>query len=103
MNTRKLFELADRIHADQYDFYSRTYPGTHFNTIAINTTAWVRPGSKYTKIDVGSSGKFMIDADGNIYGIKGYGVIHRGKRYGTLDTIENYYWGNYSPAKKVTP
>jgi len=59
----------------------------------------VIPGKKYTKIDVGTSGKFMIDAEGNIFGIKGYGVIHRGHRYGTLDTIDEWYWGEYSPVK----
>ena len=56
-------------------------------------------GRKYTKVDVGNSGKFMVDTGENIFGIKGYGVIHRGKRYGTLDTIGNYFWGDYSPIK----
>lgn len=59
------------------------------------------PGKKYTKIDVGSSGKFMIDAEGNIFGIKAYGVIHRGHRYGSLDTIDDWYWGEYSPMKRI--
>jgi hypothetical protein len=44
----------------------------------------------------------MIDREGNIFGIKGYGQIHRGHYYGTLDTIENWYWGDYAayPRKK---
>lgn len=60
----------------------------------------IRPGNKYTKIDVGTSGKYMIDDDGNIYGIKGYGQIHRRHYYGTLETIENYYWGDYTAQRK---
>ena len=56
-------------------------------------------GKKYTKVDVGTSGKFMIDQQGNIFGIKGYGVIHRGHGYGTLDTIDEYFWGAYAPIK----
>uniref|UniRef100_A0A6H2A5Q4 Uncharacterized protein n=1 Tax=viral metagenome TaxID=1070528 RepID=A0A6H2A5Q4_9ZZZZ len=59
----------------------------------------VIPGKKYTKVDVGSSGKFMIDSDGNIFGIKGYGVIHRGHHYGTLNTVNQYFWGEYHPIK----
>jgi len=59
----------------------------------------VTPGKKYIKIDVGTSGKFMLDAEGNIFGIKGYGVIHRGHRYGTLDTVNDWFWGEYHPVK----
>ena len=55
----------------------------------------IKPGKKYTKVDVGASGKYMVDSEGNIFGIKAYGVIHTGKRYGTLDTIDQFYWGDY--------
>ena len=60
----------------------------------------VIPGKKYTKVNVGHSGKFMIDAAGNIFGIKGYGVIHKGHHYGNLETVNDWYWGNYSPVRK---
>jgi hypothetical protein len=59
-------------------------------------------GQKYIKVDVGRSGKFMIEKEtGNIFGIKGYGVIHRGKRYGNLDNFEQFHWGRYGgPSKR---
>lgn len=60
----------------------------------------VKPGKKYTKVDVNGAGRFMIDETGNIYGIKAYGVIHRGHHYGTLETVDQWYWGDYSPIKK---
>lgn len=63
----------------------------------MNAQTSIKPGKKYTKVDVGDSGRFMIDAEGNIFGIKAYGQVHRGHSYGTLDTTDNYYWGNYSP------
>lgn len=47
----------------------------------------IRPGKKYTKVDVGYSGKYMIDNDGNVYGIKGYGQINKKKFYGNLKDI----------------
>jgi hypothetical protein len=64
----------------------------------------VRPGRKYTKIDHGPernmSGFLMIDNEtGDIYGIKGYGVVHKGRRYGTLATADQWYWGEYGPRK----
>lgn len=59
----------------------------------------IKAGRKYTKIDVGNSGKYMVDKEGNIFGIKGYGVIHFGHNYGTLDTINDYWWGNYTAEK----
>ena len=47
--------------------------------------AHIKPGRKYTKVDIGNSGRYMIEnATGKIFGIKGYGVIHRGHYYGTL-------------------
>ena len=61
----------------------------------------VKEGKKYTKIDMGGSGKYMIDTYGNIFGIKGYGVIHKGHCYGTLETINEYYWGDYKAYKIV--
>ena len=37
-------------------------------------------------LDVGNSGKYMIENETEkIYGIKAYGVIHRGHFFGTLD------------------
>ena len=66
-----------------------------------NAKVSIREGKKYIKIDVGTSGKFMIEkTTENIYGIKAYGVIHRGHHYGSLQTINQYYWGDYSPIKR---
>ena len=65
-----------------------------------NAKVSVKEGNKYTKVDVGGSGKYMIDKEGNIFGIKAYGVIHRGHYFGTLDTITNYNWGDYEASKK---
>lgn len=71
--------------------------------------AIIVPGRKYTKVDtargkdeVGRCGRFMVDQDtGTIYGIKAYGRIHKGKRYGTLDTVADYTWGAFIGPVKV--
>lgn len=60
-----------------------------------DSAATVRPGKKWTKIDVGTSGRFMVGDAGIIFGIKGYGVPNLKKQYGTLDTIHDYFWGLY--------
>ncbi len=58
-------------------------------------------GNKYIYIDVGSGGKYMIDKkDSKIYGIKAYGQINKHNSFGTLDTIDNYYWGHYNAILK---
>ncbi len=68
------------------------------------TTTRVKPGTKYTKVDIGSSGRFMVEmSTGNIFGIKAYGQIHRGHFYGTLDTTDQYYWGDYYPRRVAQP
>ena len=67
----------------------------------MDATTHIKPGKKYTKVDVGRSGAFMIvNETGEIFGIKAYGVIHRGHAYGTLETVDNWYWGEFHPYPK---
>ena len=89
----KIKKLAQLIEKQQTERYNKEYPNSDPPKVTI------KPGKKYIKVDVGSSGKYMVDADCNIFGIKGYGVIHRGHKYGTLDTIDNYQWGYYTAVK----
>jgi len=61
----------------------------------------IKPGIKYSKVDIGRSGRYMVElSSGEIYGIKAYGVIHRGYRFGTLDTINEWNWGGYRAIRK---
>jgi len=74
--------------------------GHQETTIAIFSKTSVKPGSKYTKVDIGTSGRYMVEnSTGNIFGIKGYGQVHKGHFYGTVDTTANYFWGDYYPRK----
>ena len=95
--------LAELITRDQRVEWIRS-GYTHDEDPARPGCAWVavvKPGTKYTKINVGSSGKYMVDnATGEIFGIKGYGVIHRGHRYGTLDTIQDWDWSGHTAQLK---
>ena len=93
----KIQRLAKMIQTQTFarldNYYSNSDLATHDSQVTVKS------GRKYTKIDVGQSGKYMIDAQGNIFGIKAYGVIHHGHRYGTLDTIDCYDWSNYEAVK----
>ena len=65
----------------------------------------VKIGRKYANVDTGGpswSGRYMVElSTGAIYGIKAYGVIHRGHYYGTLDTIADYDWSGYKAFKRA--
>lgn len=64
-----------------------------------NCRTKIKAGRKYTKVDIGGSGRYMVNMDtGTIYGIKAYGQVHRGKVYGTVDTIGYWNWGEYYPS-----
>ena len=53
-------------------------------------------GKKYARVDKRGCGRYMVDmTTGEIFGIKAYGQVHKGRAYGTLDTVNDYYWGNY--------
>jgi hypothetical protein len=66
-------------------------------------TVEVIPGPKYTKIDRDHGhGYLMVEnATGEIYGILGYGKVNKSHNYGTLDTVAEYFWGDYSPVPVV--
>jgi hypothetical protein len=65
-----------------------------------NARTSIKPGRKYVNVDIGNSGRFMVDIDsGYIYGIKAYGQIHKGHFYGHLDTIHEWNWSGYYPVK----
>ncbi len=67
----------------------------------------VVPGRVYTKVDVGPehnmSGRYMVEVTtGRIYGIKGYGKVHKGHYYGTLEeAAERWNWGGYRARRRA--
>ncbi len=105
----KLKALADKITAERLEYmikFSKGYVDGADAVMALHgkhsIVAKVKPGKKYTKVDVGDSGKYMVVNDtGEIFGVKAYGVIHRGHRYGTLDTINEFYWGDYTAVRRA--
>ena len=91
----KLERLAAKITAEQLEHHKRE--GLNFEGHEQYARAHFHIGKKYARIDVGTSGKYMVDLEsGEIFGIKGYGVVHKGHRYGTLDTIQDWNWGDYT-------
>lgn len=104
----KIAAFAALLEAQQRERYARDYPRTASDAQDIIDRACqvtVKGGKKYTKVDVGTSGKYMVEMDsGSIFGIKAYGVIHRGHQYGNLDTIHKWDWSGYTaiPLPPVT-
>jgi len=97
-------DFAELLHAEQVAWGTAQFPNIHEPLDYWAVT--VKHGSKYTKVDVGGkhnrSGKYMVEnATGRIFGIKAYGVIHRGHSYGTLDEIADWNWGGYVGVKKL--
>ena len=99
--TDQLNEFAQLITKEQQEDLRRSNLACEANM--TNAIASVKLGQKYAKVDIGSSGRYMIEmSTGRIYGIKGYGVVHRGYYFGTLDTINEYHWGRYYAGRKET-
>lgn len=105
MDIDKIAALAELMHRQILEDYRRTH-GTRNPELADDVAVvTVKEGKKYTKLDVGGvgrSGKLMVENEtGIIYGIKGYGKVnkHYLHTFGTLDTINEWYWGAYKPSK----
>jgi len=97
-NLAKLQLLCDKITNQSREYLTIRDLDCEANLLNIKTTYKIK--KKYTYIDIGRSGKYLINDDGEIYGIKAYGVINKGHFYGTLDTINEFYWGDYT-AKRI--
>lgn len=93
----KIKALCNKITQEGQERLTRKNLGCQTNL--DNAVVHYKIGKKYIKIDVGNSGRYMIDQAGQIFGIKGYGVIHKGHFYGTLNTINLYNWGDYTARK----
>ena len=101
----KIRQLAIKIREDRKKVFSRKSSSLGEKYLESCSATRIIEGKRYIRIDVGPthnwSGKLMINSiSGEIFGIKGYGVVHKGKRYGNLDTIDDYFWGEYSPILK---
>ena len=94
---KKLLEFAELLEAHQKERYENQFGTEHPSLRDDSCKVSIKPKKKYIYIDVGHSGKYLVVREtGNIIGIKAYGVPHWGKRYGNLDTIHDYNWGDYS-------
>lgn len=89
--------FASLLEREQRTDFTENYPGAYLDErrdAACKVT--VKLGQKFAKVDVGTSGKYMVDLEtGEIFSIKGYGVVHRGHRFGSLDTINEWDWRGY--------
>jgi len=99
----KIRVFADVLEAALRNRYLQNYPDLSSTVDDVcKVTIW--PGRKFTRVDVGGinhCGRYMVDnVTGIIYGIKAYGVVHRGRTYGTLDTIDDWDWSGYRAVKK---
>ena len=103
MKTREEIEpFAALVEQHQRAEFARDYPGPYFDErCGTACTVKLSMGNKFARVDVGQSGKYMVDLEsGEIFSIKGYGVVHRGHQYGTLDTIQDWYWGGYRATQR---
>jgi hypothetical protein len=98
MIQEKLQKLADKVQEDHIKYLKVCKLDCDANIANAKTS--IVDGKKYAKINIGGSGKLMVEKESEvIYGIKGYGVVHKGHSYGTLDTIESFFWGNFYPQR----
>jgi hypothetical protein len=103
MKTQKEIEpFAAMVEQQQRAEFARDYPGPYFDERCdMACKVKLSMGKKFARVDVGQSGKYMVDLEtGEIYSIKGYGVVHRGHRFGTLDTIGDWDWSGYRATQR---
>ena len=86
----QLSDLRVLIELHQAERYSKDYPNQDPPKVTI------KHGRVHIKIDLDRSGFLMVEkSTGFIYGIKAYGQIHRGHQYGSLETINDFFFKAY--------
>ena len=98
-----LFEKEQNERMDAQGFSHHRDPDRAIIGRQGSFTAQIISGRKYTKVDFNGSGWYMVEnATEKIFGIKAYGVIHRGHYYGKLDEIHAWNWGEYQAQPKAS-
>ena len=99
----KLEAFRSRLEQEQGESLKQRHP-TLFGSEEYKKKSWAATlvgGKKYTKVNVGDSGKYMVDNQTEeIFGILGYGKINKKKPAGTLDTIADWDWSGWHARKK---
>ena len=97
----KLERLRALMERETAERYAIEYPLLQPDSVRV-----IR-GRKWTRVDrcqgansTLSSGVYMVDRVGNIYGIRAYGVPDPRRQFGTLDTVGAYSWGGYAAHRK---
>jgi len=85
-NVKKAEELAQVIQAATDEVY-KDFGIEGYSRSKSGGLVTVNPKKKFIAIDIGSSGKLLVGPNNFVWGIKGYGVRHPQKFYGTVDEM----------------
>jgi hypothetical protein len=81
------------------DGYPVSYSPSQW-TVAVDQ----RCGSKYSFILVGGVREFAVEhATAAIFAVLKCGRVNRERRYGTLDTLEDWHWARLEPNLRIRP
>jgi len=105
-----LFSFGAQVQEDRAAELIKNFGETHekgYDNLQLHIQSWpvkIAYGRKYINVDVGGSGVFMVVKEtGDIFGIKGYGTIHKGHHYGTLSTLADWDFGySHNPYTRAT-
>jgi hypothetical protein len=95
----ELEAFRQAVEANEIRYLYRMGWACQANVLSARST--IVGGRKYIKVDIGSSGRYMVEkSTGLVFGIKAYGQIHRGHRYGTVAEHTNRLNSSPAPLRK---
>jgi len=85
-NDPRVVALLAAWHENGREYFERHYPNLDYDSPAYAKVA--RPRRKYICLDEGTGGVMMVEKEtGQVFGIKAYGVIHRGHPCGHIEEL----------------
>jgi hypothetical protein len=95
---KKLYAFCDMVQTQQKIRMAKVYPGLTPPTVVCET------GSKYARIvfvDSQRMARYFVRTDGAIFACKSWKSPNLNRSFGTLDTTDEFLWGNYEAVAKA--
>jgi hypothetical protein len=102
-NFQKLLdEFSATLSRDVRDNYFTRWGGKHENLAEKYSRVELQPGKKYIRVVLDTSSRYFIEKEtGNIYGSAGWRSPNFKRQYGTLNTVNDWYWGDFYAENKT--
>jgi hypothetical protein len=108
---QRILEVLDQWHEAHRAEFIRDGLTNLLSTFDTQEEKHAHIGGRYIRLDVGTSGAWILDTNGDIFGILGYGKVNRAKCAGNINDLDfngavlfkdRFRYGRFDNRKAIT-